>query len=225
LFIMSERRFNEDEVAEIFRAASELENASPKALARVDGLTLAELQQIGEEAGLRPDLVARAAAAHVTAGSASTSRVLGLPIGVSHTVDLDHVMTDEEWALLVSELRETFDAKGVLKHDGAFRQWSNGNLHVLVEPTPTASRVRLRTRNGLSQTLMTGGAITLVGAVISTLLDGVGADPNAMRGAIALYAVGGGMGLWGVLRLPPWAQRRRRQMEAIAKKLAMKLLR
>ena len=46
---MSERRFNEAEVAEIFRAAAELENASPKALARVDGMTLAELQQIGEE--------------------------------------------------------------------------------------------------------------------------------------------------------------------------------
>ena len=222
IVIMSERRFDEAEVAEIFRAAAELENASPKALARVDGMTLAELQQIGEEAGLRPDLVARAAAAQVTAGSASTSRLLGLPIGVSHTVDLDHAVNDQEWALLVSNLRETFDAKGVLRQDGAFRQWSNGNLHVLVEPTPSGSRVRFRTRNALSQTLITGGSLAVFGALAMVVMDSAGAD--AARQSVALLAAGGGMGLWGALRLPPWAQRRRRQMEELSRKLAMKLL-
>jgi hypothetical protein len=222
---MSERRFNESEVAEIFRSASELESASPKALARVDGLTLSELQQIGEEAGLRPELIARAAAAHVMAGTTSTSRLLGLPIGVAHVVDLDHVMTDEQWALLVSALRETFDAKGVLKHDGAFRQWSNGNLHVLVEPTPAGSRVRFRTRNGLSQSLLSAGGLALVGATIVTIVEATSGNPDAITGGVPFFAAGGALSLWGALRLAPWAQRRREQMQTLAKKLAMRLLR
>ena len=138
-------------------------------------------------------------------------------------MDLDHAVNDQEWALLVSNLRETFDAKGVLRQDGAFRQWSNGNLHVLVEPTPSGSRVRFRTRNALSQTLITGGSLAVFGALAMVVMDSAGAD--AARQSVALLAAGGGMGLWGALRLPPWAQRRRRQMEELSKKLAMKLLR
>jgi hypothetical protein len=58
---MPERRYTDDEVAEIFASASEREQAARGQLPSAEGLTLAELQKIGGEAGLAPDLVAQAA--------------------------------------------------------------------------------------------------------------------------------------------------------------------
>ena len=144
---MTERRYTEDEAAEIFRVAAELEERAPRALAPAEGLTIAELQAIGREAGLSPELVARAAK-RAAEPPARAFRFLGLPIGVSRTVEVDEPLADGDWEELVSELRETFEAKGVVRYDGPFRQWSNGNLHVLVEPTPAGHRLRIRTRNG-----------------------------------------------------------------------------
>ncbi len=82
------------------------------------------------------------------AGSPTGRRVLGLPLGVGRTVELGRKLTDEEWDHLVVDLRETFDARGQVRQDGSLRQWTNGNLQALLEPTPTGDRLRLRTMNG-----------------------------------------------------------------------------
>jgi len=214
---MSERRYSEDEAADIFRLAAELEERSPRAIVRTDGLTVAQLQEIGREAGLNPDLIARAATSATTSVSAKAIRSFGLPLGVGRTIELDRPLSDQEWEQLVSDLRQTFDARGVLRHDGPFREWSNGNLHVLVEPTPGAHRIRFRTSNGLSRTLLIGGSISLVTsglvATISMLTGGGATDAmGLMSMAVALIGV-------GALRLPSWARRRRRQMDDLAERL------
>jgi len=214
---MSERRYSEDESAEIFRLAAEQEERSPRAIARTDGLTMAQLQEIGREAGLNPDLIARAATAATTSVSAKPIRSFGLPLGVGRTIELDRPLSDQDWERLVSDLRQTFDARGVLRHDGPFREWSNGNLHVLVEPTPGAHRIRFRTTNGLSRTLLIGGSISLVTsglvATISTLTGGGATDAmGLMAMAVAMLGV-------GAIRLPSWARLRRQQMDDLAERL------
>jgi hypothetical protein len=129
-------------------------------------------------------------------------------------------VSDAEWEQLVAQLRETFEAKGVIKYDGPFRQWSNGNLHVLLEPTPDGHRIRFRTTNGLSRSFITGGlGLAGIGGLVTALnlLAGVNVGIND---TMMLVSLGLGSIAFGALRLPSWAEKRRRQMEALAKRLA-----
>ena len=48
---MPERRYNDEEVAAIFERASEEEQAATQLVRSSEGLTLADLQEIGREAG------------------------------------------------------------------------------------------------------------------------------------------------------------------------------
>src|SRR5918999_400027 len=159
---MTERRFNEAEVAAILERAAEAQHTGSHQLPSGEGMTLAELQTIGSEVGIDPRLVAQAAHALDRAGRSTSRRFLGLPIGVGRTIDLDRKLTDVEWERLVVDLRDTFDARGTIRQEGSFRQWTNGNLQALLEPTPTGHRLRLRTVKGDAVGWITGG-LAMVG--------------------------------------------------------------
>src|SRR4051794_40505284 len=58
---MADRRYNDDEIAEIFQKASESPQGTSLQRSGEEGLTLAELQEIGREAGISPEAVDRAA--------------------------------------------------------------------------------------------------------------------------------------------------------------------
>src|SRR5471030_619631 len=151
---MTDRRFNEEEVAAIFKQATESQQTPQRQLPSGEGLTLAELQEIGRQVGIAPELVVQAASSLSQAGSPTSRRFLGLPIGVARTIELDRKLTEDEWERLVVDLRETFDARGTVRQDGSFRQWTNGNLQALLEPTPTGQRIRLRTVKANARALM-----------------------------------------------------------------------
>jgi hypothetical protein len=143
-------------------------------------------------------------------------------LAVGHTIDLQRRLTDEEWEQLVVDLRDTFDARGVVRYDGPFRQWTNGNLQALLEPTASGHRLRLRTLNGNARGLMTAG-VGLVGIaaamVLAAAVSGGLTDPGRLGSVAFLSALGAGMFSIGALRLPAWARRRLQQMEAIAGRL------
>lgn len=128
-----EPRFTEEEMKEIFEHAA---NASEgRALTPSAGITLVELQSIGREVGLTPERVAEAAAAVELRRNAVPVRTqFGMPIGVGRTVNLPRAPTDAEWEALVTDLRQTFHARGKEWSSGNARQWSNGNLFAYVEP-------------------------------------------------------------------------------------------
>ncbi len=220
---MSERRYDEDEVAQIFERATEAQKASLPASRGGDGLTLAELQDVGREVGLTPELVERAARSLDSTSRPQDRKILGLPVGVGRTVEFDRPLTDAEWHRLVVDLRETFDARGKLGDQGAFKQWTNGNLQALLEPTPTGQRLRLKTRHGSAMSMMsTGLAMFGVTAAIWTamMLRATPFDPTSFG---VLVATGLGMFAAGALRLPAWARTRRRQMEDITQRLTLAL--
>src|SRR6266550_289724 len=125
---MAERRYNDKEIAAIFRAAAEEGPQSPQR-------------------------------------------------EVARNVNLNRRLTDEEWERLVVQLREVFNARGRTRSDGSLRQWTNGNLQVLLEPTATGHRLRFGTTHGAAR-----GAI------------GVG---FAFLGVTAIVAVSGL--IWGTL--------------------------
>ena len=215
---MPERRYDEDEIAQIFGRASRAEDAVRRQASPGEGLTLAELQAIGREVGIDPEHVASAARAIVPAGRHMTSRFFGLTIGVGRTVELKRRLTDEEWERVVVLLRETFDARGHLRAQGSFREWTNGNLQALLEPSEDGHRLRLRTMNAQSRALMSMGSTLFVGSgILGATIGLIGVKSPA---AFVVTAIAGLTAfLLGAVRLPAWSRLRRRQMDEIASHL------
>src|SRR5437867_3288975 len=192
---MAERRYNDKEIAAIFRAAAEEGPQSPqREVARDEGLTLAELQAIGSEVGIPSDAVAQAArAVDVRLGAASRT-FLGLPIGVARTVNLNRRLTDEEWERLVVQLREVFNARGRTRSEGSLRQWTNGNLQVLLEPTETGHRLRFGTLHGGARASIGAGIAVLGITAIVVIASAAGGHlGNATAGIVFLSSTAGGV--------------------------------
>ncbi len=216
---MTERRFDDEEVAEIFARAALEDGAVRAPLVRQEGMTLAEIQAIGREAGIDPARVAEAALRLSRPDAQATRHLLGITIGVGRTVELDQRLSDEEWERLVVRLRETFDARGTVRAHGSLREWTNGNLQALLEPTATGSRLRLRTVHGTARGLIAGGvamlALTAVIAAITAATVGT-TNPEAYMGLVGPGVGGGALLGFGFLRLAGWARTRRQQMDDIA---------
>ena len=214
-----ERRYQEDEVAEIFEAAS------APALSRGDaaptqGLTLAELQAIGREVGIEPERIAEAAASLARSQPPLPRRTeLGMPLSAAHVIDLPRALTDREWALVVADLRETFNARGHESSQGVTRQWVNGNLHALVEPTKTGYRLRLGTVKGDALALNRMGGFGIAMGLVVGLVPFFSGDPAAtVSGAVALGGMGVGALVFNALRLPRWVRLREQQMKEVAER-------
>jgi hypothetical protein len=218
---MSERRFNEQEVAEIIERAAESPGGALRQASASEGMTLAQLKEIGREVGIAPDAMERAARSIDLADRRTDRRLLGLPVGVGLTADLGRKLSDEEWQRLVVDLRETFDARGRVREEGSFRQWTNGNLQVLIEPTPGGNQVRMRTFKQDSQVFI-GVGLGLLGlaavAFVAKVMAGVDSAQLLPR-ILPLAFIGAGMGVFGALRLPRWARERRAQMESVVARL------
>ncbi len=211
----NERKYRDDEIAELFEAAAAAVRRDPGAgaLAPAEGMTLAELQAIGGEVGLPPERIAEAAAALDLRRDAVRRSDFGMPVSVGRTVDLPRPPTDHEWEVLVADLRQTFQTRGRV---GA-REWNKGNLHAYVEPTATGARLRLGTTMGNAVPLNRMGALSLVMAVLSSarLLAG-GELPDAIMPTLIFTFVGGAALAMNAMRLTPWARRREEQMERVA---------
>ena len=220
---MSERRYSDDDVKRIFELAASTEPtgheepSAPRGDTQ-EGFTLAELQDIGREAGLEPARIAQAAAAlrgQPRAVSLPRQTVWGMPVAVGRIVELPRAPTDREWEMLVGELRSTFQARGRARSDGGLREWVNGNLVVAVEPSETGYRLRLSTMKGNAMLLNIGGLGILAMAFFTFASGGGGPIGNssealviALIGIVALVA--------NYVRMPRWAETRERQMEYIA---------
>jgi hypothetical protein len=214
---MTERHYNEDEVAAIFRAAAEGPESPPVPGGRAEGLTLRDLQAIAREVDIPPDAISRAAQSlERLPVPAASQTFLGIPISAERTVALQRRLTDAEWELLVVELRQVFGARGTVRVQGSMREWSNGNLHALLEPTPTGHQLRLGTFKGGARASVGMGAFTLgMSGVVGVMVAAHHPLGAAFPGPLGLATLGGILIASGALGLPNWARRRRRQMDGI----------
>ncbi|MEO8878814.1 MAG: hypothetical protein ABI446_00265 [Gemmatimonadaceae bacterium] len=219
---MTDRRYDDEEVAAIFQKAAENPQTPSLQSAHSEGMTLAELQEIGREAGIAPDAVARAAQSLAIRETSDARTFFGMPMEVGRTIELGRKFSDEEWEQLVGELRVVFKARGKVSSGGSLRQWTNGNLQALLEPTPTGQRLRLSTVKGDVRGWTTLGALSLSMSGLTAVVAAVsGHLVPAMPGVLMLALVGAGAVANGALRLPGWARTRGRQMDAIAERLAL----
>ena len=218
----SGRRYDDKEMAAIFRAAADGAQPSSNEVPRDEGLTLPELQSIGREVGLSPEAVARAALALDVRAGAESRTMFGLPIGVARTVSLNRRLTDDEWERLVVQLRDVFQARGSMRSEGSLRQWTNGNLQVLLEPTETGHRLRFRTVHGAAMASIRAGLFAIGMSGVVAIAAAAGDHfMKGIPGVAFMFLTGAGMVANGALRLPRWARLRQRQMETLAEQVAL----
>jgi hypothetical protein len=220
---MPERRYDDDEVAAIFlKAAEGPQSTAPQSSSRSDGMTLAELQDIGCEVGIAPEAVASAAKSLELRPTGGERSFLGMPIAVSRSIELGRRITESEWEQLVVQLREVFNARGTVSAYGSFRQWTNGNLQALLEPTATGHRLRISTRKGSMPASMVAGAALIAAGTMAAVGAGIAGHLGAAAADAAIFLSAGiGTIVVNAIRLPSWARLRGRQMDEITSRLAL----
>lgn len=221
----SERRYQEEEVDQIFERATRPEEGSTRriddegAVSASSGITLSDLKRIGAEVGIPADRIESAARAldHRTESVGVNRRLFGLPVGLAAISDLPRRLTDEEWTRLVAMIRDEFSAHGELEETGALRSWRNGNLRVQLEPAGGAQKLRMQTYRQSARSMVQAGGAMLVTGVVLGALSVLSGDVQAALATFSMLSVfGAGMVGSATLGLRGWAERRREQMERIA---------
>ncbi len=218
---MTERRFSDDEVAQIFERATS--GQVVQTTRAVEGMSLAEVQSIGEEVGISAEQITRAASSLSVSSARPTKRFLGLTTGVGYTVPLARKLTDEEWERFLVDVRETFNARGAMSNQGSSKLWSNGNLQVWLEPTADSHRVRFKTVKGTAPLALTSGILmTAASAIgeITAVLTGVAHDIGLVASFGVLGLIGIGTASTTALRTSAWARDRKDQMEELGARVS-----
>lgn len=215
-----DRRYQNHEIREIFDLAQRDDESQVSSLPAADGLTESELEEVGREVGLAPERLARAIAEYEGRGQlVPRGTSLGMPTSVGLTVPLRRAPTDQEWELLIGELRTTFSARGELTSQGGLREWSNGHMHAFIEPTESGHRLRLtdHMESALGATFVGGFFLAFALLIFLVLL---GKDDAGFRFVVPAFFTAIGAGLIGgtQLLLPRWANQREEQMNYIARR-------
>lgn len=128
----TDRRFSREEIQEIFRRAAERQ---AKKRESDDGLTLDELQQIGEESGISPEHIAAAVQefdrpeSETVAPPEPTDVPRGIErfYGMTSSARFERVLPgrvdDAAWSDIVAALESTFQNKGKTTTAGPLREW------------------------------------------------------------------------------------------------------
>lgn len=232
---MAQRRYDEDEIREILARATTLapdsrggagtglvpSGAGP---AGGRGLTLSELEEVGNEAGIPPARIAEAAAeldlARSLAPAAET--YMGVSLSTGHAVGLPRMLTEEEWDRFVVRLRDTFGATGTVRTEGSLQTWSNGNLTVLLEPLPEGARLRFKSLHDASKQYVDGGVATAASAGVLAAMLGILVPLSGkpfpfgfIPFVLGLGAVGAGMWAYGRSKAAAWIPTREAQFKAL----------
>ena len=216
------RIYSQDEVREIIRRAADATAERERQESESSGLTLTDLRDLAVSTGIDPDVMADAARSlDRDVDEPFEKRILGLKISAAHAVRLAGPFTDEDWQALVADCRRTFGAKGKLTDVSGLREWSNGNLHVLVEPAGDDVIIRMRTHKGQAETMLAGGiamALAFTVMILSTFADG-GAAQNLLPQVLLVFSLILGGGVFARKRIGDWSQTREAQMEAIGRRI------
>ena len=191
----SSRRYNEKEVALVFKHASELQQSDAPGDPAA-GMSLVELEQIAREAGLDPALVRRAAADLDTRVSDQTpSRLLGAPTSLRLERTIEGEVPAEEYEMLVLEIQRELGGMGTASTLGKSFQWTSApsgrrrsNMNIVqITVTPRNGRTTIRIEQPLSS-MATGVFAGLMGGFGMGMMPLVGVAGGAMG------AAGGGLG-------------------------------
>ena len=194
------RRYNEKEVADIIRRASELQLQTTSESST--GMSLAELEQVAREAGLDPALVRRAATDLDTSVSDERPSVfLGAPTALRLERTLDGEIPAEEYEPMVLEMQHRLGLVGSATTLGRSLQWtvqsvdrrrvSTRTVQIIVTPRNGRTTIRIEERLG-----------GLAGGLFGGLMGGLGGGSGGIAAGIGLGALHSGLafaGIWGAV--------------------------
>ncbi len=211
---MSERRYDEEEVALILHRATE-DSATDREGASAGGLTLAELKEIGAEAGIDASRVEEAAKALTPrrarspeAASKALVPTMQLERVVPARVDPDHLPR------LLNLIRDEFARQGIVEEVFGGMEWRAGSVmggrYVSIRGEGSSTRVRVlgNFRDGLLVFGLGPGPILAIAG--GALVAGLGAAPFLVGAAAALA--------WGSALLP-WRYLYRREQKSLRRVL------
>lgn len=195
---MTERRYDEKEVALILRNAAESRVGG-------EGLSLRELKQIAAEVGIDPAAVEAAAGAIDRREASVPSPLLGTPVTSQFEQSIEAPFEGVDQSELVLAVRRALGRHGVVEHDPNGVEWrardaSGGRyVSVLRRGPKTLVRVLGNFREGAVAWVVAGGTMTWVATLL--MLKGAGVlTPGLGKGLGVLAAMGvgylGGRLLW-----------------------------
>jgi hypothetical protein len=177
-----ERRYSDHEFALVLRKVSELQRDRPGAMAKGEGLTLEEMQQIAAEAGLDPQLVAQAVALLPAHGPSLAARIFGGPSKFRMVRSVPGHVEEEELGRFVETIRDVLEQQGEARQLLGALEWSTTTnptrVSVNVSPREDETRLEVVADRGGTAFLSYFGSLFV--------------------GLIAASAVGGGLGLESV---------------------------
>lgn len=205
---MSERRFTDDEVAQVLQRASDLDRDSgPATLAR--GLSLSELRDIAAEAGIDPGMVTRAAAELSSRGPRRPAEALFGGSGVvGRTSALPGRLDRERLGHLVSVVDAESPAQGTVGEALGSIRWTSSNRflsrQVVIQPGESESVVRveerLAARTRAIVHLLPISYAAGAGLIAATQLFTAGAAQVSITAGATLAGFAIGRGIWTFLR-------------------------
>ncbi|MGW8265496.1 MAG: hypothetical protein ACWGSQ_03960 [Longimicrobiales bacterium] len=189
---IDERRFTDDEVREILKKA--VEKAPSRALARRDGLSLAELKAIGGEVGIDPARMEEAARAVALRKGQRTNRILGAPTVLTFERKVPGEFNPEDTPEILSLIRRTMGRQGEVDE-------IHGSLEWTAKGDSGERYVTLSSRDGT--TTISGSANLSNAAILTYLPAGMMGLITSLVGLIKFVQDGSQIGLVVCLAVLP----------------------
>lgn len=182
------RRFTDDEVRRILHNAAELqEDSSSTHPDSGRGMTLEDLRQIAEEAGIEPRFVDIAANSEGPSRGAMEAQFGGAPMKWHYTQTVDGTLQDADFQRVLMTIRSVMNEKGELNEVFGRMEWSHNDG---VGPVI----IGVASRDGRTEIDVTASRSEEAG-----LFFGLGVPFGGMLGGVALSAI---FGLSGAATVP-----------------------
>jgi hypothetical protein len=115
--------YSEKEIGAILKRAAEL--SMSEAGSNAGGLSLEELQQIGREAGIDPDLILKAASELQNYAPPRERNVIGGPIRYANDFVLEGEIDGATWEEMIAAIRNSFKDPGVVSTRENVFEWTS----------------------------------------------------------------------------------------------------
>jgi hypothetical protein len=194
---LNDRKFTDREVREILKRA--VENAPSRALAKTEGLSLSELQAIGEEVGIDPQRL-EDAARELTVGTRSWIKpVIGAETVLNFERTVDVEFSPDSTHEILSLIRRVMGRHGDVTDVHGSVEWSvkgeTGERHVTVSPRNGGTTIHgsANLTSGFIGTFVPAGIMGLMATFAGVLTWGETGQPLALVAAATtlptLYAI------------------------------------
>jgi len=175
------RRYSEKEVGRLLRRATEMQRAEPTA-DNPEGLTLAELQEIAQEAGIDPGMLQQAAVELETHGVPTfATRVAGAPIEIRLERLIPGEFPAEDLDELIPLIQTATAGQGMASAVGGTLSWASRS-----ESNTSSQQVLITSKDGHTLIRIEEGVGGLAAGLFGGIMGGVG-------GGVGL-GVGGALG-------------------------------